>query len=380
MKVKKFIAATMPEAMQQIRSKLGNDAVILQSKEVKDGGFLGFFKKRQVEVVAALDPQPQPAKNKQRKGQSNERVEKSNKLSTIYEQTHPEQRENKQIIEEINHLKKILQAQQTEERTFPLDYQMFYKYLLEQEVDDELAIRLIEKTKQSLDTLPEVKVNDIYAKLKKLITKEFKHHTLSGIQPSTKIVQLIGPTGVGKTTTLAKLAAHSLMEQHKKVGFITIDTYRIAAIDQLKTYARILEVPFEVAYSLEDYKQAVQKLSHLDLIFVDTAGRNFREENYVTELTKYITALDNTEVFLVTSLTAKHANIQFAYEQFAHIPNKKLIFTKIDETRQYGSLLNIGSKEHVDLAYITNGQDVPHDIIQPEASMLSDYIMSEYYD
>ena len=102
-----------------------------------------------------------------------------------------------------------------------------------------------------------------------------------GINFNRKIIQFIGPTGVGKTTTLAKVAAQSILEHEKKIAFITADTYRIAAIDQLKTYARILNVPVEVAYSIEDYKNALNKFQDYDIIFVDTAGRNFRDVKYV---------------------------------------------------------------------------------------------------
>ena len=102
-----------------------------------------------------------------------------------------------------------------------------------------------------------------------------------------KYINIVGPTGVGKTTTLAKVAAETMLNQRKKVAFITTDTYRIAAIDQLKTYAKILNIPIEVAYNLEDFKRAADRFSHYDIVFIDTAGRNFRNEQYVKDLEKY---------------------------------------------------------------------------------------------
>src|SRR5699024_10910696 len=129
-----------------------------------------------------------------------------------------------------------------------------------------------------------------------------------------QFIQFVGPTGVGKTTTLAKVAAKTILEQKKEDAFITMDTYRIAAIDQLKTYARILDVTIEVAYSLEDYKQALQKFQQYDYIFVDTAGRNFRNLQYIQELKKMLTIDERrVETVLTLALTAKAQDISDIY-------------------------------------------------------------------
>lgn len=364
----------MPEVMQQIRTQLGKDAVILQSKEVKSGGLFGIFKKPRVEVVAALDPQPivrQQEKPKSRKIRQED----------LFNRSHLHDTNQQNIVSEIKHLRKMLEQQNSaNDQSFTQSYQLFYDYLINQEVEQETAQQMIQQIEQKHEDSLNVPIDQIITDIKTWIEDHLTHISFSGIQPTTRIVQLIGPTGVGKTTTIAKLAAKSLLEANKSVAFITTDTYRIAAIEQLKTYARILEVPLEVAYSLDDYKRAINKLSFADLIFVDTAGRNFRQSNYVDELTEYIEATDHTEVFLVMALTAKYSDVLYAFNQFSHIKNKKIIFTKVDETRQYGSLLNIGLKDDVDIAYLTNGQDVPNDIIIPSPSQMSQYIMSEYYE
>jgi|SRR5690625_547162 len=363
----------MPEAMQQIRTKLGKDAVILQSKKVKTGGFLGLFKKDQVEVIAALDTKPVQQQN------IDERATKTE--STIFEKSHPQVKEQQDIVLEIKHLRKLLeQKNEHQEFNFNKSYQVLYDYLISQEIEQSIAKELITMLEKKYQDRSTVSIDTLIQNIRQWIEYRLEGLSFSGINPGTRIVQLIGPTGVGKTTTIAKLAAKTMMEMNKTVAFITTDTYRIAAIEQLKTYARILEVPIEVAYSLEDYKRAVDKLSSVDLIFVDTAGRNFRQSNYVDELTEYIEAKEQTEVFLVMALTAKYEDALFAFEQFSHIRHKKLIFTKVDETRQYGSLLNLSLKPGVDIAFLTNGQDVPHDIMTPSAKRISRLIMSEYYD
>src|SRR5699024_3955733 len=167
----------------------------------------------------------------------------------------------------------------------------------------------------------------------------------------------------------------AMLVDQKKVAFITTDTYRIAAIEQLKTYARILDVPVEVAYTLEDYHEAIKQFSAYDLILVDTAGRNFRDDKYIQELQQSVDS--NTQTYLVLSLTAKPNDIIDIDKQFQYLSINEVIFTKLDETLQYGSMINIALKSQVGIAYLTNGQDVPDDLIRPNANIVSHYIINE---
>ncbi|HET7658051.1 MAG TPA: flagellar biosynthesis protein FlhF, partial [Bacillales bacterium] len=178
-----------------------------------------------------------------------------------------------------------------------------------------------------------------------------------------KYLLLAGPTGVGKTTTLAKLAAKAKLEDHKEIAFITADTYRIAAVDQLKAYADILKVPIEVAYSKEDFLKAEKTFSDCDLVFVDTAGRNFREPSYIDEMKKLIPFHDEMETWLVLSMTHKYSDLRAVYQSFAELGPSRSILTKMDETRSYGAAFNFWVKDNLAPAYLTNGQNVPDDLI-----------------
>src|SRR5690606_19114978 len=190
-----------------------------------------------------------------------------------------------------------------------------------------------------------------------------------------------GPTGVGKTTTIAKIAANSLLKEKKSVAFITADTYRIAAIEQLKTYAKILDVPLEVIYSTDDYKKALVKFANYERIFVDTAGRNFRQDHFVEELRELITTPRvPSQTFLVLALTAKATDIEDIYQQFKPLGIEQVIFTKLDETETYGSILNSAAKEKVGISYMTNGQNVPDDLLTPNENILSDLLLRRYQD
>ncbi|SEQ57750.1 flagellar biosynthesis protein FlhF [Virgibacillus subterraneus] len=370
MKVKKYVASTMPEAMNRIRKELGPEAVILNSKEIFHGGFLGFFKKRNIEVIAALDPQPQPPK-KQETLKDTSRV---NKTANVEDGT---------ILNEIRHLKKIIEVQSSHRNNdYPDEYQVIFYHLINQEIDKDLAESIIDTILSKHDNLPEHTPTQasILDDTKAEIENRLSELPFEGLTYQKKIIQFVGPTGVGKTTTIAKVAAASMLKDNKKVALITADTYRIAAIEQLKTYSKILDIPIEVAYNIDDYKDAVEKFKSYDLILVDTAGRNFRDEKYVKELQNSIEFNASIETYLVLSMTAKSKDITEIHDQFRHLSISEVIFTKVDETRQYGSMLNIALKKNVGVAFMTNGQDVPDDIIEPSPKLISNYIVGEYSD
>lgn len=366
MKIKKYIAETMPEAMKKIRHELGSDAVILNSKEITQGGFLGLFKKRKIEVVAALDTQPltsQPDHEKQ--------------PLPIVKQQEPLYQEplySDQVLQELKDLKKMM-ALQSPKADYGPEFQVVYQHLIDQEVHSQLAKDIMDKVVKQYENQPSSTIESIYRDTKSEIKRRLT--ALKGEEKGHQVIHFVGPTGVGKTTTLAKIAAHSILKEGKKVAFITTDTYRIAAIEQLKTYARILDVPIEVAYSIQDYKKIVNQFKSYDLILVDTAGRNYRDKKYVKEL--FCQVDKEITTYIVLSLTAKPKDISDIYHQFSHIPNKELIFTKMDETRQYGSILNVALENNISIAYMTNGQNVPEDIIVPTPEMMSDQVIDRTF-
>lgn len=374
MKMKKYKGPSMPEVMKEIRKELGKDAIILNTKEVKSKGFFGFMRKKQIEVVAALDPEPITQSDFQHKKADNFEVTKSTEHLK-----HDKQTADQDIHKELLELKKMihLQNQRSSTTEYPSPFDLFYLELLEQEVDEEFARQLIEQTMESVGKDCEDK-KKISMQLKTAIQTLLQDIKLGGISYHHKIVHIVGPTGVGKTTTIAKIAAKSMLKDRKKVAFITADTYRIAAIDQLKTYAKILDVPIEVAYTLTDYENALNKFSDFDLVLVDTAGRNYRESQYVEDLQKMIQLEeDSIEIALVLSLTAKSKDLKDIYSQFKDLPIQSLIFTKLDETSTYGTLLNIPLQDQLGISYLTMGQDVPDDLTEPSVEEISELLVSE---
>lgn len=374
MKIKKYVAATMPEAMHQIRKELGADAVILNSKEIKNGSFFGLFKKRNIEVIAALDPQPTVPKSNSKNKLPD--LESRKSIQTERSTT------DKNVLNEIKQLKKLLEVQNQQDKTnFSPQYKLVYQHLIDQEVSESLASEVVQSViDQHLNCEEDIEQHIIFQDTMNEISNRLANLSFEGIAYNKKIIHFVGPTGVGKTTSIAKVAAESMLKDQKKVAFITADTFRIAAIEQLRTYAKILDVPLEVAYDIKDYKLAIEKFREYDLILVDTAGRNFRDEKYVHELKQSIDFNDDIETYLVLSLTAKPNDLQKICDQFKHISIKELIFTKIDETRQYGSMLNIALNNQIGIAYMTNGQEVPDDLVKPSPVKISEYIVGEYRD
>ncbi|MCM3400806.1 flagellar biosynthesis protein FlhF [Cytobacillus oceanisediminis] len=372
MKVKKFMAASMPDAMKQIRTELGKDAVILNSRVVYTGGVLGFFKKRNIEVMAALDanqeseqkpavkPAAVPAHSDDYKGNAEDAQFSSLKTSD-------------ELIREISSLKQMMSSLASSNQASPVHPEAIRKaqfILDEQEIDKSVQDHVLQALLEKWYLRgANAKDSEIEAWLHEELIKQIEDIPFEGISFSKKYINVAGPTGVGKTTTLAKMAAECVIKHRKKAAFITADTYRIAAIDQLKTYASILNMPLEVCYTIEDFRQAADKLKEFDVVLIDTAGRNFRNKQYVEDLKNVIDFENEMETFLVLSLTSKQKDMEEIYNQFSIIDIDKLIFTKADETSTYGSMYNIIHKYKKGAAYITNGQDVPDDILMagPEA-------------
>ncbi|HEX7065309.1 MAG TPA: flagellar biosynthesis protein FlhF [Bacillales bacterium] len=364
MKVKKFTAPSMPEAMKQIRSDLGKEAIILNSKEVERGGFFGFFTKKYLEVIAAVDPDvvstasaPSPASTSSPVGNESGESWKSETNSFI--DLHDD------IIRKVR-----------VKSDYPGPLADVRDRLDAQEVEDRLTERLMKPLMRAWYKSDESLGKErVYQSLYETLTHHLMEKAKEPFAYEKKYLLLAGPTGVGKTTTLAKIAAKAQLEDQKEIAFITADTYRIAAVDQLKSYADILNVPIEIAYSKADFLAAKEKFADRDLVLVDTAGRNFREESYIEELKQLIPFGADTETWLVLSMTSKYQDMLAIFQKFAALSPDRFVLTKFDETQSYGAAVNFWLRSGIAPAFLTNGQNVPDDLIRatPEriAGMLS---------
>lgn len=402
MKVKKFVVDSMPDAMKKIRSELGQNAMILNTKKVKTGGFFGLFGRRQIEVIAAVDPnriqlsqnrapssQPKfvtentSQQTKQtRINDPDSRVHENEKLheKRVDQAKHKNDEDRDDVMKELQSMKKLMMkvmvGDHSEEHT-PKALSKWIARLRDQECDEEVIQFIVEKLMQKMDSLDNVSEHEIQTELLCVIENMVQKGTIvNERQPkSVKIVNLFGPTGVGKTTTIAKLAAEQVLKQKWKVGMLTTDTYRIAAVEQLKTYANILNIPLEVVYSPSDIEKSIDRLKECDLIYMDTAGRNYKDIQYISEVKKYLSIPVKNENVLVLSLTAKPTDIKYIVDNFRSVEVDRLIFTKLDETTSYGTILNVVYHYPYSLSYITNGQSVPEDIMKVNPKRIAKYIL-----
>ncbi|GAA3406619.1 flagellar biosynthesis protein FlhF [Paenibacillus hodogayensis] len=416
MRVKRYVVDSMPDALQKIRADLGKDAVILNTKEVRSGGFLGLFGKKQIEVIAATDTAQQPesptpaASLKQAvpAGASfvshmqeaiavaSRQAAAAAKPTAVSEEpfvpplappaqsTSPAPRNKGKedlLMDEIRQMKEMvsrLAADKQDGLPYPEPIRKYERILLDQEIAPDVADALLrgaaeEFADEASDRTDESAYRAVRNQLKRIVHSGGR----KGIDPDTRIAHFVGPTGVGKTTTIAKLAAEQVLKRNRKVGFITSDTYRIAAVEQLKTYATILNVPLEVVFSPQELTRAFQQLEHCDVIFMDTAGRNFRNQMYVSELNSLLQTNGKSETFLVLSLTSKYKDMKAITENFSRFKLDKVLFTKMDETDSYGSIVNLLYDFPLQLSYITNGQNVPDDILETNEDKLIDALLEE---
>ena len=391
--IKKFQGKTEAEAVENAKKELGNGIVIMNVRNVKKKGIFSFLRQQLVEVTVALEEEPvrpagipetnrnltdaianirsvserslqqEAAEKKEKSAQEDKRAdsaaieEKLDSLHFLLEQQMQKPEENKS--EE--------KTEDTEEEP-PSEMEQFMKLLyntmLENEVNEKYANQIIDEIEKSnKPNMPfDYALSNIY---QKMILKFGKPAGVTPAAQGPKMIFFIGPTGVGKTTTIAKIASRFCVDGGRKVALLTADTYRIAAAEQLRTYANILEVPFRIIYSVEEISQAMRDFKDYDYILVDTAGhshQNTEQKEVMKELIHSVDGIIEKEVFLVLSATTKYRDLLSIADTYSDVTDYKLIFTKLDETTTLGNLLNLKLYTGAPLSYVTCGQNVPDDI------------------
>ncbi|WP_080874741.1 flagellar biosynthesis protein FlhF [Oceanobacillus timonensis] len=368
MKIKKYKAPSMPEVMKQVRKDFGTDAVILQSRQIKSGGVLGFFKKNYIEVVAGYDPDPVKPSNKTAVKKEKPVLKKETIQENTADGSHSKEME--QVYKLLEAQNRQLKLQLTPEE------QLVYDSLTKQEVLSDIALNIVTEGNKDAVSSEGDTANRLKENVNKQLAKRLEQ-LQTGFTYPHQVIQFVGPTGVGKTTTIAKIAAQMQLTENKSVALITLDTYRIAAVEQLKTYAKILHIPVEVAYTKKEYQEYIEQFRDYDVILVDTAGRNYRDDVYVKDLADWIHPEEVTN-YLVLSMTAKPKDFLDIYGKFDAIGIHGLILTKLDETEQYGNILNVVFQyPDIRIGYMTNGQDVPEDMIHPTLKQLKHLITGD---
>ncbi len=377
--IKKFQGKTEEEATLLAKKELGNSVVIMNVRSVKKKGIFAIFKKPMVEVTAALEDEPErtsykpilPAATVKRTVQNVSVPVEEPREEKIHKSDSTESLEEK--LESLHILIEQQMSREAEEGDFDEDsdeqmafFKLIYNTLIDNEVDEKYANEIIDELGKIKN--PGSGIDLFLANIyQKMILQFGQPSTITPAAEGPKLVFFIGPTGVGKTTTIAKIASRLNVDDKKKVALLTTDTYRIAAAEQLRTYANILDAPFRVIYTEDEVKGALDDFKDYDYILVDTAGHSHHNEAQKKAMKDFLHCVDGViekEVYLVVSATTKYRDLLSIADAYTEMTGYKLIFTKLDETTTLGNLFNLKKHTGAQMSYITCGQNVPDDIEQ----------------
>ncbi len=426
MVIKKFVAATEEEAVKNAKEEFGKDVVIMNIKEHKPGGLFKLFKKPFVEVTAAVDElseddsksskeeekpdfsklqeailnaenvSPAPDSKAARIEAKKEKLKQRKDI--IFEEDDDEKDEEDVLSERINILQNLIEKQMTESeqqkdtnktqnkkeenKTSGNRCSMYLELIRNQLIDNEVDEIYVDEILKDI----EISDEDSDKKLNNILAGVYQKIVLKLGQPQTvdfesakhkKYIFFVGPTGVGKTTTIAKIASMMKLSGKKNVAMITSDTYRIAAVEQLRTYANILSMPLKVVYTSDEMEKIKEELEEYDLVLVDTAGRSHNNKEQQDDIKKLINTVDekDRDIFLVLSATTKYKDLKKISQMYKKITKYSLIFTKLDETESFGNIYNIHILTGAPLSYMTWGQNVPDDIEKTDAQKIAKMLL-----
>jgi flagellar biosynthesis protein FlhF len=398
MNLKTYQADSMAKALVLVKKDLGPDAIILNTRTLKVGGMLGVGARSRVEITATdqvdvLQSARRRPKMSQPWGKStsqadgaavNDRTTNRSPQSADSLQAASTDVAFQNMTGEVTALKSMVQSLVAESRKsrlpqLPESLCELYEELISRDVADELAHEFIIGVADELTGDQAADRELVRRRLRKKIESMLPADPMDeGIATnSPRIVALIGPTGVGKTTTIAKLAANSRLREKKRVGLLTTDTYRIAAVEQLRTYAKIIDVPVEVAVTPDEVAPALKRMANCDVIYIDTAGRSQNDAPRLDELNRFLKAAQPHQIHLVLSGAAGHKTLSHTAERFKTLGVSSIIFTKLDEAVGFGVILNVLRQVDRNLAFVTNGQNVPNDIQKADGANVAEWILGQ---
>lgn len=378
MRIRRFEAPSVQEALLQVREELGPEAVILYTKKLRRGGFFGLGGNEVAEVTAGVDlgpgeapsapmaaaPRPAP------RMPSAPAAPRPRPAAAFSPSPAPAPERRSDVFQsELNDGKVLagLQiARSAPKKTGPdlhPELRRVLDALVKNGVEESVAQsallpaqrEIVEKGYPRAGTLGQLVSRTLGSQLR-------ASGPIEAISGKPRVIAFIGPTGVGKTTTLVKLASQYSLLHQMKVALLTADTYRIGAVEQLRIYRDIIDIPFEAVNTPEEVGPAVKRYADRDLIFFDTAGRSPQNRRQIQDLRAFLDAAKPTETHLCISATTKNADLLPIVGKFGLVPVNRFLVTKLDETRSHGVILNLAANFQVPISYLTTGQNVPNDI------------------
>lgn len=377
--IKKYYGKNETEAIMLAKEDLGKDAIVTNIKKITPKGIFKFFRKPTVEITAAIDNVSVPSNNiysgnsaiedkikniqslleKQLEERDKEKAAKTQEQNSENKVKNKD-RDNEEVYQREDNL--VKEKIQEEEPFYKNHYaKLTYKQLIKNGVDERYSKQIMNEVQVGSELSLDQTLSAVY---QKLVLKLGQPKEIVVEKDKCKFVFLLGPTGVGKTTTIAKIASQLSIYKGAKVALMTLDTYRIAAVEQLKTYANILDLPIKVIYSTDEFQKVKDDFASYDIVLVDTAGMSYRNKEKQDEVNNYINLInrDERDVYLVLSATTKHMDLVTIAKHYTELSEYSIIFTKLDETTNLGCILNLKMLTGADLSYVTTGQIVPDDI------------------
>lgn len=356
--IKRFVVKSLPQVMGMVRQELGPDAIILSSRKIRRPGLAGWLGFTVYEVFAAMEqtaPEDKP-------------------IPTTDIQMRPKEEMPKQdVVQELQQIKNMLSSMLFEGLAGPLAFDSEWQDVLihwsQTGFSTDLLHKFVEQFTERRSHEPDLSLQKVLDEfLASVLNQTGPCRT---IKTSDHLVLFVGPTGVGKTTTIAKLAAHAKLRDGRRVGLVTIDTFRVAAKEQLQTYADILNVPLKVAHHANDLKDQILSLKDCDLILVDTMGRSFLDSTQAKELQELVRGINFDLTYLVMSLTSRLAEAKETATVLQNIGYNALLLTKSDEALLPSLAITLVDELQVPLSYITTGQEVPNDLMVADVEQLT---------
>jgi len=388
MTTKTYQAPSMAEALAAVKKDLGRDAVILHTRSFRTGGLLRLIGARRVwEVTASphVNVPPRLPKGRYVAAEAAQavRTQRDSQREDLPE-AEPGPSPTEQLANEMSHVRRMVEtlvhgtARDKPASDEPPELAQYRKRLLAQDVATPVVDQLIQELRMKL-TGGQLADSRVAAQaLRELIVSRLatvEADAAGHDRQRGRVIALIGPTGVGKTTTIAKLAANFKLHEGRRVGLVTIDTYRVAAVDQLRTYADIIDVPLRAILTVHELRQAIHSLRDLDVVLIDTAGRSQNNSLRLNQLRCFLGAAEADEVHLVVSSAASPRSQASVLKRFGTLGVNRVIMTKLDEAETFGSLLNVAADKRGPMSYVTTGQEVPNDIAPARAEQMADWIL-----
>jgi flagellar biosynthesis protein FlhF len=364
----------MQQALALVRRELGAEAAVLHTREIRGGALWRWIPSlRQIEVTASTEvnvPSRLPSRSNTKPAPRDRELAPG----IEWEAKAMFRDDLKGRLDELHSLVEELCRQSR--RSGPSDWSpesfRLFTDLIEAEINEELARELVERVEHSAPSAARGDAHIGRNWLATQIEREIAiHGPIAAVRGRPRLVALVGPTGVGKTTTIAKLAANFRLRDNRRVGLVTVDTYRIAAVEQLRTYADIIDLPMQVVASAGELRQALHGMADLDVILMDTAGRSPTDDVKLRELTGTLEEAKPDEVHLTLSSVATSAVLARTAERFAAVGTTALILTKLDESPGLGHVLPLLRSCGLPLSYVTDGQNVPDDIAPADSGRLA---------